>query len=46
MAMTLKQLQAMSDRVVDELPELSPEQCRRVAAVMHQSGALHNASHD
>ncbi|WP_258073810.1 hypothetical protein [Arthrobacter sp. Y81] len=37
---TREELQAMAQRVVDELPELSPEQCRKVAAVLRESGAL------
>jgi len=38
--MSRDQMQAMIDRVVDDLPELTPEQCRRVAIVLHASGAL------
>ncbi|MDR6794824.1 hypothetical protein J2X12_002835 [Pseudarthrobacter oxydans] len=38
--MSRDQLQAMIDRVVDDLPELSEEQCRRVALVLHTSGAF------
>lgn len=38
--MTNEELQAIVDRAIDELPELSAQQCRRVAAVLHASGAL------
>lgn len=38
--MTSEEFQAMAQRVVDELPEPSPEQCRKVPAVLHASGVL------
>lgn len=38
--MTNEEFQAMAQRVVDELPEPSLEQCRRVAAVLRESGVL------
>jgi hypothetical protein len=31
---TSEQLNAMAQRIVDALPEPSPEQCRRVAAIL------------
>jgi hypothetical protein len=40
-SVTRKELQALIDRLVDELPDPSEEQCRKVAAVLHASGALH-----
>jgi hypothetical protein len=39
-AMTREELHALAERIVDSLPEPSPEQCRRVAAILHASGAL------
>lgn len=33
-------LQTMAQRLVDSLPSPTPEQCRRVAVVLHASGAL------
>jgi hypothetical protein len=33
--MTREEMQAMCQRLVDALPEPSPEQCRKVAAVLN-----------
>lgn len=37
---TSEELQAMVDRAVDELPQLSAEQCQKVATVLQASGVL------
>lgn len=37
---TSEEWQAKAQALVDSLPELSPEQCRKVAAVLHPSGVL------
>jgi hypothetical protein len=37
--MSREQMQAAAQKLVDSLPELSPEQCRKVALVLNSSGA-------
>lgn len=34
------ELDALAQRIVDAMPEPSPEQCRRVALVLNSSGAV------
>lgn len=38
--LTSEELWAMAQRLVDNLPDPSPEQCRRIAPVLHASGVL------